>query len=34
MTYVPGSYSLDQQVYAFNQIVNVAFGVTEFQTLP
>lgn len=34
MTYVAGSYTLQQQVYAFNQIINVAFGITEFQTLP
>lgn len=33
MTYVQGSYPVEQQVYAFNQIVNVAFGVTEFNSV-
>ena len=33
MTYTPGTYSTTQQVYAFNQTINVAFGVTEFNTL-
>lgn len=31
--YVAGSYSATQQVYALNQIINAAFGVTEFNTV-
>lgn len=33
MSYVKGSYITTQQVYAFNQTINPAFGVTEFTTV-